>query len=309
MTLNQLRYVVETAEAHSITEAAARLFITQPSLTSAIHALEEELGIRIFTRTNKGIRVTADGEEFLAYARQMLWQERLMHQRYGKRQDGKPRFSVSAQHYSFAIEAFVDLLREVGETRYEFHMRETETYRILEDVGTLRSEVGVLYRSPYNATVIMRAIAAHGLRFTPLFRARPHVFISKRNPLAAKEEVTLADLRDFPRLSYEQGDHNAFYFAEELQSTLPADKELIVTDRATLFNLLIGLGGYTISSGVINAELNGADIIARPLRVTDYMEVGVVQHGRVRASNYARRYIACLKRRLPSEAEDAADSI
>ena len=126
---------------------------------------------------------------------------------------------------------------------------------------------------------------------------------------ADKEEVTLADLRDFPRLSYEQGDHNAFYFAEELQSTLPADKELIVTDRATLFNLLIGLGGYTISSGVINAELNGADIIARPLRVTDYMEVGVVQHGRVRASNYARRYIACLKRRLPSEAEDAADSI
>ena len=189
MTLNQLRYVVEAASSGSITEAAQRLFITQPSLTAAIHALEEELGITIFRRTNKGITLTVKGEEFLAYARQMLEQEAMIRERYGKKRKKKQLFCVSSQHYSFAVEAFVDLLREYRGREYEFHMRETETYKILEDVGALRSEVGVLYLNPANETIVRRAILDHGLRFTPLYRAQPHVFISKRNPLADKEAV------------------------------------------------------------------------------------------------------------------------
>lgn len=186
MTLNQLRYVVEAASSGSITEAAQRLFITQPSLTAAIHALEEELGITIFRRTNKGITLTVKGEEFLAYARQMLEQEAMIRERYGKKRKKKQLFCVSSQHYSFAVEAFVDLLREYRGREYEFHMRETETYKILEDVGALRSEVGVLYLNPANETIVRRAILDHSLRFTPLYRAQPHVFISKRNPLAER---------------------------------------------------------------------------------------------------------------------------
>lgn len=274
MTLNQLRYVVEAASSGSITEAAQRLFITQPSLTAAIHALEEELGITIFRRTNKGITLTVKGEEFLAYARQMLEQEAMIRERYGKKRAKKQLFCVSSQHYSFAVEAFVDLLREYRGKEYEFHMRETETYKILEDVG--------------------------GLRFTPLYRAEPHVFISKKNPLAKKDAIRLKDLADYPRLSYEQGSHNAFYYAEEIQSTLPVRKDIIVTDRATLFNLLIGLDGYTISSGIINEELNGEEIIARPLLVDDFMEIGYLTHAHIKLSRYASRYIEKLCERIGS---------
>ena len=286
MTLNQLRYVVEAASSGSITEAAQRLFITQPSLTAAIHALEEELGITIFRRTNKGITLTVKGEEFLAYARQMLEQEAMIRERYGKKRKKKQLFCVSSQHYSFAVEAFVDLLREYRGREYEFHMRETETYKILEDVGALRSEVGVLYLNPANETIVRRAILDHGLRFTPLYRAQPHVFISKRNPLAEKEAVRLEDLADYPRLSYEQGAHNALR------------KDIVVTDRATLFNLLIGLDGYTISSGIINEELNGEEIIARPLLVDDFMEIGYLTHAHIKLSRYAGRYIEKLCERI-----------
>ncbi len=293
MTLNQLRYVVEAASSGSITEAAQRLFITQPSLTAAIHALEEELGITIFRRTNKGITLTVKGEEFLAYARQML-----------EKRAKKQLFCVSSQHYSFAVEAFVDLLREYKGKEYEFHMRETETYKILEDVGGLRSEVGVLYLNPANETIVRRAILDHGLRFTPLYRAEPHVFISKKNPLAKKDAIRLEDLADYPRLSYEQGSHNAFYYAEEIQSTLPVRKDIIVTDRATLFNLLIGLDGYTISSGIINEELNGEEIIARPLLVDDFMEIGYLTHAHIKLSRYAGRYIEKLCERIGSAVHD-----
>lgn len=177
-------------------------------------------------------------------------------------------------------------------------MRETETYKILEDVGALRSEVGVLYLNPANETIVRRAILDHGLRFTPLYRAQPHVFISKRNPLAEKEAVRLEDLADYPRLSYEQGAHNAFYYAEEIQSTLPVRKDIVVTDRATLFNLLIGLDGYTISSGIINEELNGEEIIARPLLVDDFMEIGYLTHAHIKLSRYAGRYIEKLCERI-----------
>lgn len=295
MTLNQLRYAVTTADSASMTEAAGRLFISQPSLTASLHALEEELGIQIFSRTNRGVHVTTEGEEFLGYARQMLEQESLIRSRYIDHSGGKPRFCVSTQHYSFAVEAFVRLLRNFDGERYDFHLRETQTYQILEDVGQLRSEVGILYKNSFNGTVIDRTIAEHELTFQRLFRAKPHVFLSKRSPLAAKESLTLDDLAPYPRLSYEQGEHNAFYFSEEILSTLDRDRDIVVTDRATLFNLLIGLNGYTICSGVISEELNGAEIIARPLQVEDYMDIGYVVHAHRRISAFAAQYIAYLQ--------------
>lgn len=296
MTLNQLRYAVCVAEAGSITEAAGRLFLSQPSLTSAIRELEKEIGISIFLRSSRGITPTVEGEEFLGYARQMLEQERLIREKYLGAAHGKYSFCVSTQHYSFAVEAFVELLRGYDEAEYEFHIRETQTYAILEDVARLRSEVGVLYRNPFNENVLNRAIEEHDLSFTSLFTARPHVFLSRENPLAQKSALTLDDLDPYPRLSYEQGEHNSFYYFEELQSTLPRRKDIVVTDRATLFNLLIGLNGYTICSGVINQRLNGESIIALPLLVDDYMNVGYLTHRHVHPSALAVQYIAALEK-------------
>ena len=295
MTLNQLRYVVMVAECDSITEAAGRLYLSQPSLTSAIHELEKELGIALFLRTNHGITVTVEGEEFLGYARQMLEQEKMIREKYMGASHGKYSFCVSTQHYSFAVEAFVELLKDYGQEDYEFHIRETRTYDIIEDVARLRSEVGVLYRNPFNETVLNRTFEEHDLEFHPLFRAAPHVFLGRENPLAGREYVTLEDLDPYPRLSYEQGEHNSFYFFEELQSTLTRRKDIVVTDRATLFNLLIGLNGYTICSGVINARLNGENIVSVPLRVEDYMEVGYLLHRHIRMGRLAQEYITALQ--------------
>ncbi len=295
MTLKQLQYAVTVADTGNITEAAKKLFIAQPSLTSAIHELEKEYGITLFSRSNKGIELTPDGDEFIGYARQVLEQTALIDERYTGKSAAKQRFCVSSQHYSFVVEAFVNLLKTYGKDKYEFHMRETQTYEIIDDVAHMRSEIGVLYLNRFNESIIRKTLRDNGLVFEPLFTAKPHVFIGKNNPLASKKLITPNDLKPYPRLSYEQGSHNSFYFSEEILSTLDSDKELVVCDRATLFNMLIGLNGYTICSGVISEELNGPNIIAKPLKVDDYMEIGYILPSSIRPSGLTAKYIDILK--------------
>ena len=220
----------------------------------------------------------------------------LIEERYTGNSSGKPRFCVSSQHYSFVVEAFVELLKEFEGDKYEFHIRETQTYDIIEDVAKHKSEIGILYVNDFNETIIKKALRDNNLVFRSLFTAKPHVFIGKNSPLADKKLITLKDLKPFPRLSYEQGEHNSFYFSEEILSIVDADKELIVRDRATLFNLLIGMNGYTICSGVINEELNGPNIIAKPLKVDDRMEIGYILHESIRPSALTRRYIEHLQK-------------
>lgn len=298
MTLQQLRYVTMIANKKTLSEAAKALFITQPSLTAAVKDLEEEIGITIFHRTNKGVTLTTKGEEFLGYARQMLEQLELIEEKYKGKACAKQQFCVSAQHYSFVVEAFVDLLKDYEKDAYEFKIRETQTYEIIEDVARLKSEIGVLFLNPYNETVIKKELKQQELKFYPLFTAKPHVFISKDHPLSKKKSIELSDLAPYPRLSYEQGDHNAFYFSEEILSTLDCERDIIVRDRATLFNLLIGLNGYTISSGVISEELNGKNIISIPLLVDDYMQIGYVLHDRVIPGPITQQYIEYLRQEV-----------
>ena len=291
-----LRYVTAIAEAGTLSEAARRFYIAQPSLTASLRELEEELGLTIFRRTNRGAVLTPEGEEFLGYARQVLAQMDLMEEKYLGAAPVKHQFCVSTQHYSFAVEAFVELLREYGGPEYDFRIRETQTYELIEDVALLRSEVGVLYLNKDNETVLRKVIREHDLQFTPLFTAKPHVFVSASSPLAAKPAVTLDDLAPYPRLSYEQGEHNAFYFSEEILSTRDSKKDILVSDRATLFNLLIGLNGYTICSGVISESLNGPNIVAVPLLVDDAMQIGYLTHKQVQPGLFGKRYIEILQR-------------
>ncbi len=296
MTLQQLKYIVTVAAKGTISEAAKELYIAQPSLTAAIKELESELGIIIFKRTNKGVILSIEGEEFLGYARQVIEQTSLIEEKYSGKASRKHQFCVSTQHYSFAVEAFVDLLHEYGGEEYDFRLRETQTYDIIEDVARLRSEVGVLYLNKFNETILRKTIRASDLKFQTLFIAKPHVFVSSNSPLACKPLISLDDLAPYPRLSYEQGEHNSFYFSEEILSTLECKKDILVCDRATLFNLLIGLNGYTICSGVISEELNGKNIISIPLLVDDYMEIGYITHNKVVPGRLATLYIDALKR-------------
>ena len=273
MTLQQLKYVVTVANKGTISEAAKELFVSQPSLTKAIKELEEEMSISIFTRTNKGVVVSNEGDMFLGYARQVLEQTNLLEEKYKK-----------GDNFTF------------GGEKYDFILRETQTNEIIEDVRRLKSEIGILYTSSTNKTVIEKLIKENGLKFIELFTAMPHVFISSNHPLAKKDIVEMEDLTEYPYLSYEQGNSNSFYFSEEILSTIGRNKNIKVSDRATLFNLAIGLNGYTVSSGVIDKELNGENIIARPLNVDEYIKIGVVLQKNMSLSIYGEFYLEALKK-------------
>ena len=301
ITLQQLKYVIEVSRSRSISKAAQNLFISQPSLSNAIKELENEIGIAIFLRTNKGIILTTEGSEFLGYARQVVEQAALLENRYSNMQPLQQHFSVSAQHYAFAVSAFVRLLKEYNQEEYEFTLRETKTYEIIADVKNLRSEVGILYVNDFNKKVIYKFLEEGNLIFHQLFEADPHVFISAQNPLAKQDFVTLSDLIPYPYLSFEQGDYNSFYFSEEILSTISRPKNITVSDRATLFNLLIGLNGYTISTGVISHKLNSKDIVAVPLLVDERITVGYITHKNVKNSPLANIYIEYLKASIEEE--------
>lgn len=298
MKLQQLRYVVKVAECGSITEASRRLFVSQPSITASIRDLENEMGVHIFERTNKGVIVSEEGETFLGYARQVLDQADLLEGKYKGTSEQVPHFSVSCQHYSFAVNAFVDVIREFDAARYDFTLREEQTHEIIEDVAHMKSELGILYLSEHNREVIERMLAANELVFEGLFCAAPHVFVCADHPLADHASVTLEDLEDYPFLSYEQGSYNSFYYSEELTSTFERRKNIRVRDRATLFNLVMGLNGYTVCSGVISHELNGPGIISIPLDVDEYMEIGIITRMNTTLTRYGQAYIDAIRQHI-----------
>ena len=296
MTLQQLKYVVTVAETGTITEAAGKLYISQPSLTNAIHELEREMQIVIFNRTNKGISLSKEGDIFLGYARQVLEQAEILEDKYKGEGSGKKQFCVSTQHYSFAVNAFVDLIKKYGQEEYDFSLRETQTYEIIEDVAKMRSEIGILFLNDFNEKVIMKILKSNALEFHDLFVAKPHVFISRRHPLADHQIITNEELESYPYLSFEQGEHNSFYFSEEIFSASERKKNIRVRDRATLFNLLIGLNGYTVCSGVIDKKLNGKDIIAVPLADESDMRIGYITHRKGMLSRLGTTYLDALSK-------------
>ena len=298
MTFQQLKYVITVAETGTITEAAGKLYVSQPSLTKAIHELEKEMIIVIFNRTNKGISLSREGDEFLGYARQVLDQAAILEDKYKGGHGGKKKFCVSTQHYSFAVNAFVDLIKQYGQDEYDFSLRETQTYEIIEDVARMRSEIGILFLNDFNEVVMDKILKSHDLEFHLLFIAKPHVFISRNHPLAGREIITNEELEQYPYLSYEQGEHNSFYFSEEIFSPFERKKNIRVRDRATLFNLLIGLNGYTVCSGVIDEKLNGKDIIAVPLAQESNMRIGYISHRKGMISRVGSSYLEALNQYL-----------
>ncbi|BCP59690.1 LysR family transcriptional regulator [Streptococcus suis] len=294
MRIQQLFYIIKIAETGSMNEAAKQLFITQPSLSNAVRDLEKEMNIKIFYRNPKGITLTKDGMEFLSYARQIVEQTELLEDRYKNPNAKRQLFSVSSQHYAFVVNAFVSLLKETEMEDYELFLRETRTWEIIDDVKNFRSEIGVLFLNNYNREVLLKLLDDYRLSHTYLFTASPHIFVSKTNPLASKKSIKLSDLVDFPYLSYEQGIHNSFYFSEEILSQEHHKKSIVVSDRATLFNLLIGLDGYTIATGILNSNLNGDNIVSIPLEYDDEIELVYIKHEKAVLSDMGEKFIEFL---------------
>lgn len=296
MTLTQLQYVVAIADTKSMNKAASDLFVSQPALSGAIKELEEELATQIFIRTNKGIVITTEGEEFLRYARQMVELGNLVEERFVNKSISKKKFSVSMQHYSFAVEAFIELAKsfEVGE--YELAVHETKTHEVIDNVKNYRSEIGVIYKNDFNEKAIQKILDENDLEFIPLYDCGISVFLSKNHPLADRSKVCMEDLANYPCLSFEQGDKNSFYFAEEVMSTLPYKQIIKADDRATMLNLMTGLNGYTLCSGIICQDLNGGIYTSVLLDTEDTMTIGYIKRKNMPLSLIGQSYINILKK-------------
>ncbi len=296
MTLQQILYAITISEHGSMNKAAEALFISQPSLTGAIKELEQETGIRIFLRTNKGVITTGEGEEFLIYARQLYQQYDLMKQKYIEKTAIKRKFGVSTQHYSFAVKAFVDTVKRFDMLKYEFAIRETKTAEVIKDVANFKSEIGILYLNDFNRKIIGKMLKDTGCKFTKLIDCNAYVYIWKNHPLAKNSAISFEELRDYPCLSFEQGENGSFYFAEEILSTNDYQRIIKTNDRASMLNLMVGLNGYTLCSGIICEELNGSDYIAVPYAADEdnpnsSMEIGYIVKSDGRLSEIGRAYV------------------
>ncbi len=303
MTLQQISYILTIAKTGSMNKAAEALFVSQPSLTSAVRELEGELGITVFQRTSKGTIPTKEGEEFLIYARQLYQQYELLQDKYGKTGNIKRKFGVSSQHYSFAVRAFVETVKHFDTLTYDFAMRETKTLEVIQDVAALKSMIGILYMNDFNRKVIVKILRDNDLEFHHLIDCSAYVYLWKNHPLAKEEFITFPQLMDYPCLSFEQGESGSFYFAEEILSTGEYKRTIKATDRATMLNLMVGLNGYTLCSGIICEDLNGSDYVAVPFKDEEEnpgskMEIGYIIRKNAVLGEIGETYIAEMKKYL-----------
>lgn len=291
MTLQQLRYITVIAESGSMNEAAKALFVSQPSLSGAVKELEEEVGVEIFKRSNKGVMLTPEGEEFLGYARQLIDHYRLMEDRFVKRTKVRKKFSVSMQHYTFAVKAFVELVKQFGMDEYEFAVYETKTAEVISDVRNFKSELGILYQNDFNRKAVTKLLKENNLEFHELFSCGTYAYLWKNHPLAGQSQVTLEQLKEYPCLMFDQGSSASFFLAEEVMSTYEYKRVIKASDRATMLNLMVGLNGYTLCSGIICEELNGGEYKAVPLSDGGTMDIGYIQRSGMMLSPLAARYL------------------
>jgi len=289
------------AKTGSMNVAAKQLFVSQPSLSMAIRELENDVHISIFERTTKGVVITAEGEEFLGYARQIINQVELLEDKYIEAGQIKKKFGVSAQHYSFAVKAFVEMVKGFDMDKYEFAIREARTYDVIHDVVTGKSEIGILYTNEFNEKVLNKIFKDNQLEFIHLFTCQGYAYLWKNHPLAGKKVIALEELQDYPCLSFEQGDNNSFYFAEEILSTYDFKKTIKSNDRATNLNLMVGLNAFTLCSGIICEELNGSDYIAVKLAEEVTMDIGYIKRAHMNISEIGELYIEEIKKYVGGE--------
>ncbi len=303
MTIQQIRYVIAIAETGSINRAAEVLYVAQPSLTSALREVEKELDITIFNRSGRGVTITPEGADFLLYAKQLYSDYGNMMERFGNAAQRKKKFGVSAQHYSFAVKAFVDLVKEYDTSKYEFAIRETQIEEVLLDVANYRSELGILNISDLNKKAIDKNLKNLGLSFNHLITCDPHIYLWKGHPLSYKEALIFEELVDYPCLIFEQGYKSSLYYTEEVLRNKEIERTIFASDRATMLNLMVGLNAYMVSSGIVCEELNGDNYVAIPLNPSPEftsceIEIGYVIKKKSSISKIGQLYINNIKEYL-----------
>ena len=254
MNMTQIKYVLEVASSSSMREAATKLFVSQPALSASISELEDELSILIFERTNKGISLTDAGREFVAYAKNAVSQYEILEDRYLSKDSDKEHFSVSTQHYNFAIKAFTALIKAYDPEKYIFAIHETKTRNVLEDVRSLKSEVGIISFSRANEVVLKKLFKEYGLEFTALMRRETYAYVWETHEFAGRSEISIEELSKYPCVSFDQSDDSNFYLTEEALADYDFKKRIKSDDRATTMEILSELNGYSIGSGMLSGD-------------------------------------------------------
>ncbi|MBP5276830.1 MAG: LysR family transcriptional regulator [Lachnospiraceae bacterium] len=292
MNITQIKYVLETSGASSMREAASRLFISQPALSLSIRELEDELGILIFDRTNKGISLTDEGREFVTYAKKVIGLYTILEDRYLTNNVDKERFSVSTQHFNFAIKAFTNVVKSINPDKYLFSIHETKTKEVLEDVRTMKSEVGIVSFSGANESLFKKLLKEYFLDFTPLMRRETYAYVWKDHEFAGRSEISLEELKDYPCVTFNQSEEGNYYLTEEALADYEYNKMIKSDDRATTMEIIADLGGYAIGTGLLSwkdATLQG--LVSIKLKEEDPLVIGYITRQGSNMSKYGKAYL------------------
>jgi len=292
MTIQQCKYILKIAECGSLNEAAKQLFVAQSSLSVSVKSLEQELNIKIFERLGNGVYLTEEGSEFIQYARLISEQSDLIINRYTENNICNHLY-ISTQHYDFVADTFCKLLNETTEKQYRFSLREMKTYDVIYETETAYCDIGIIAIKDKDHSIMERYINKKGLTFTPLFNAMPHVYIRKEHPIANHTVITKETLKNYPYVSYEQGEHNSSFFTEEITNTY-SDKHIEISDRASLMNVLLATDCYTVGTGIMPSSLNEKRILSIPFESEDFYTIGYILRNDKKISELTKRLIEML---------------
>ena len=297
MTIQQCKYVLEIARIGSFSEAAKQLFIAQSSLSAAVKSLERELNIRIFERSNNGVYLTDDGSEFVRYAKEITAADELVARRYSAPHEAEKLF-IATQHYDFIADVFGNFVKNADAERYRYSIKEIETHNVIHEVETAYSDIGIIAIKDGDYDIMKRYLSKRNLSFTPLLEASPHVFFRRQHPLAWAEKLSSAELKDYPYVSYEQGEQTSSFFTEEMTDALYTDKHIEISDRATLMNLLLITDAYTVGTGIMPSALNKGDIVSIPLDSKEHYIIGYLLNDTRKLSPMTKRFIDHLEQSI-----------
>lgn len=293
MTIQQCKYVLEILKRGSFNEAAKTLFIAQSSLSASVKALESELNIKIFERSNSGVLLTDEGAEFVRYASCIAEQNDFIADRYTDGNKCK-NLHIATQHYDFVADIFTKMINSITDDAYKVSLKETQTYNVIKEVENGYCDIGIIAIKNTDYDIMNRFLGNKKLEFTPILKAEPHVFVSKEHFLSRKDCVTYTELKEFPFVSYEQGKHANSFFTEEIMEDTVYNRHIEISDRASLMNVLLTTDCYTIGTGIMPSNLNEGKIVSIPLESEDYYNIGYILNSDRKISDMTKCFIKML---------------
>lgn len=279
MRIQQLLYVKEIARCRSMNKAAINLYISQPSLSEAVHELEKEFGITIFERSRRGVSLTIDGIEFLQFTEKIIEDMDELRNHYLLKKDiNRFYLQISCQHYAFVVDAFIHFLNQIDRQQYSISLKETETITALEDVYLKKSAFCIIVITEENQRYLQQVLDKWNLQFHKLMSVIPHIFIRKTHPLAHKKEVTSEELQPYPLIMFAQTNTSINLTCEELFTLKNHDKIIYSHDRGTTNNIIANTNCFNIGTGYLIPSIIPDNITSIPLAgSTGHAWLGYVQ--------------------------------